>query len=179
MNLVLLGIFSYDIIGIEGAILQSISHGFVASGLFLIIGVVYDRYKTRIIGYFGGLSITMPLYANVFLFFTLANISFPGTSSFIGEFLILIGSFKTNHVVTVLGALGIIIGGAYSLWLFNRISFGNLKTQYTPIFFDLDYRECIVFLPLVLGTLIIGIYPNVVLTYTNMIVIHLIELLKL
>lgn len=81
----------------------------------------------------------MPIYVNIFLFFTLANMSFPGTSSFIGEFLILTSSFKTNHVVTFLGSLGIIIGGAYSLWLFNRISFGNLKTQYTQFFFDLDY----------------------------------------
>ena len=115
MNLVILGIFSFNIIGLEGAILQSLSHGFVASALFLVIGVVYDRYRTRIVQYYGGLATSMPLYITIFLFFTLANISFPGTSSFIGEFLILIGSFKVNTTITFLGATGIVIGGAYSL----------------------------------------------------------------
>lgn len=119
MNLVTLGIFSFNLIGIQGAILQSLSHGFVASGLFLIIGVVYERYKTKIILYYGGLVIIMPIFIVVFLFFTVANLSFPGTSSFIGEFLILIGSFKMNKTVTFVSATAIIIGGAYSLWLFN------------------------------------------------------------
>ena len=97
MNLVILGIFSFNITGLEGAVLQSLSHGFVASALFLIIGVVYDRYRTRVVQYFGGLAIVMPIYTVIFLFFTMANISFPGTSSFIGEFLILIGSFRVGR----------------------------------------------------------------------------------
>lgn len=97
MNLVILGVFSFNVIGLEGAIIQSLSHGFVASALFLIIGVVYDRYRTRIVQYFGGLAIVMPIYIIIFLFFTMANISFPGTSSFIGEFLILVGSFKVGR----------------------------------------------------------------------------------
>jgi proton-translocating NADH-quinone oxidoreductase chain M len=141
MNLVILGIFSFNNIGIEGAILQSLSHGFVASALFLVIGVIYDRYRTRIVQYYGGLTTVMPIYITIFLFFTLANISFPGTSSFVGEFLILIGSFKINATITFLGATGVIIGAAYSLWLFNRIAFGNLKTQYTQKFMDLSSRE--------------------------------------
>ena len=115
MNLVILGIFSFTNIGLEGAIMQSLSHGFVASALFIIIGVIYDRYRTRIVQYYGGLSITMPLYSGFFLFFTMANISFPGTSSFVGEFLILIGSFKVNTTISFLGATGVIVGGAYSL----------------------------------------------------------------
>jgi proton-translocating NADH-quinone oxidoreductase chain M len=109
MNLVILGIFSFNVIGLEGAILQSLSHGFVASALFLIIGVVYDRYRTRIVQYYGGLATVMPIYITIFLFFTMANISFPGTSSFVGEFLILVGSFKVNTTITFLGATGVIL----------------------------------------------------------------------
>ena len=177
MNLVILGIFSFNNIGIEGAILQSLSHGFVASALFLIIGVVYDRYRTRLVQYYGGLSTIMPIYVTIFLFFTMANISFPGTSSFVGEFLILVGSFKVNITITFLGATGVIIGAAYSLWLFNRIAFGNLKTQYTQKFLDVSFRELLVFFPLIIGTLIIGIYPNIFLDSIHMSVNYLVELL--
>lgn len=175
MNLVILGIFSYNTIGLEGAIFQSLSHGFVASGLFLVIGIVYDRYRTRIIQYYGGLAITMPIYIIIFLFFTLANISFPGTSSFVGEFLILLGSFKVNTTITFLGATGVIIGGVYSLWLFNRIAYGNLKTQYTQHFLDLSLREILTFFPLILGTLITGIFPDIFLASLHMSVNNLIE----
>jgi proton-translocating NADH-quinone oxidoreductase chain M len=177
MNLVILGIFSFNSVGIEGAILQSLSHGFVASALFLVIGVVYDRYRTRIVQYYGGLASVMPIYIFIFLFFTMANISFPGTSSFVGEFLLLAGSFKVNTSVTFLGATGVIIGGAYSLWLFNRIAYGNLKTQYTTKFLDLSPREFIVFLPLIIGTLVVGVYPNIFLTSIHMSVNTLVEFL--
>lgn len=177
MNLVILGIFSFNTIGLEGAIIQSLSHGFVASALFLIVGVIYDRYETRIIHYYGGLATTMPLYIVIFLFFTIANMSFPGTSSFVGEFLILIGSFKVNIIVTFLSAICMTIGSAYSLWLFNRIAFGNLKTQYTKEFIDLSFKEFIVLLPLIVGTLTIGVYPNIFLDYIHMSVNYLVELL--
>jgi proton-translocating NADH-quinone oxidoreductase chain M len=156
MNLVMLGIFSFNIIGIEGAILQSLSHGFVASALFLIIGVVYDRHHTRMVKYYGGLVHVMPIYIIIFLFFTMANIGLPGTSSFVGEFLILVGSFKVNTTITFLGATGMILGGCYSLWLFNRIAYGNLKIQYCKKFIDLNLREFLTFLPLIFGTLIMG-----------------------
>lgn len=179
MNLVILGIFSFNSIGIEGAILQSLSHGFVASALFLIIGVVYERYGTRLVYYYGGLATVMPLFVFIFLFFTLANIAFPGTSSFVGEFLILIGSFNTNITVTIFGATGIVISGAYSLWLFNRISYGNLKIQYISKFMDLNLRELVIFLPLILGTLWVGIYPNFFLTTMHMSVNNLLELMYL
>lgn len=179
MNLVILGIFSFNIIGLEGAILQSLSHGFVASALFLVIGVVYDRHRTRIVQYYGGLATVMPIYITIFLFFTMANISFPGTSSFVGEFLILVGSFKVNTTITFLGATSVVIGGAYSLWLLNRIAFGNLKTQYTNKFLDLSLREFIVFAPLILGTLVLGVCPKIVLSSLNMSVSNLVELLYL
>jgi proton-translocating NADH-quinone oxidoreductase chain M len=177
MNLVMLGIFSFNSIGIEGAIFQSLSHGFVASALFLVIGIVYDRYHTRIVKYYSGLASVMPIYISIFLFFTMANISFPGTSSFIGEFLILTGSFKCNTSVTFLGATGIIIGGAYSLWLLNRIAFGNMKVQYYKKFLDLNKREFLAFVPLIIGTLLLGISPNIVLKSIHMSVNHLIEFL--
>lgn len=178
MNFVILGIFSYNTIGIEGAIFQSLSHGFVASGLFLIIGILYDRYKTRIIQYYGGLTLTMPIYIIIFLFFILANLSFPGTSSFVGEFLLLIGSFKVNTTVTFLGAIGIVISGIYSLWLFNRIAYGNLKTQYTNQFLDLSSREIIIFLPLILGTLTTGIIPDIFLNSMHLSVNNLVEFIE-
>jgi len=177
MNVVILGIFSFNNVGIEGAILQSLSHGFVASALFLVIGVVYDRYRTRLVQYYGGLASVMPIYIFIFLFFTLANIGFPGTSSFVGEFLILAGSFKVNTTITFLGATGVVIGGAYSLWLFNRIAYGNLKIQYTNKFLDLSPREFVVFFPLLLGTLLVGIYPNIFLPSIHMSVNNLVELL--
>jgi proton-translocating NADH-quinone oxidoreductase chain M len=177
MNLVMLGIFSFNSIGIEGAIFQSLSHGFVASALFLGIGVVYDRYHTRIVKYYSGLAFVMPLYISIFLFFTMANISFPGTSSFIGEFLILTGSFKCSTSVTFLGATSIVIGGAYSLWLLNRIAFGNMKVQYYNKFLDLNKREFFAFLPLIIGTLLLGVSPNIVLNSIHMSVNHLIEFL--
>lgn len=177
MNLVILGIFSFNTIGLEGAILQSLSHGFVASALFLVIGVVYDRYRTRLVQYYGGLASVMPIYIFIFLFFTLANISFPGTSSFVGEFLIFVGSFKVNTTVTFLAATSVVVGGAYSLWLFNRIAYGNIKTQYTNKFLDVSPREVAAFLPLILGTIVVGIYPNFFLTSIHMSVNSLIELI--
>lgn len=177
MNLVILGIFSFNVVGIEGAIFQSLSHGFVASALFLIIGVVYDRYNTRIVMYYSGLASIMPIYIIIFLFFTLANIALPGTSSFVGEFLLLVGSFKVNTTVTVFGATSMVISGAYSLWLFNRIAYGNLKTQYVNLFIDLNIRELIVFFPLIIGTLFTGVYPNLFLVSIHASVNNLIELL--
>ena len=151
MNLVVLGIFSFNVIGLEGAILQSLSHGFVASGLFLVIGVVYDRFRTRIFNCFGGLTTPMPIYATIFLFFTISNIGFPGTSNFIGEFMILVGCFKVNKIAVLFGLTSVVYGGAYSFWLYNRIVFGNLKIQYTCHFLDLSFREFVMFAPLILG----------------------------
>jgi proton-translocating NADH-quinone oxidoreductase chain M len=177
MNLVMLGIFSFNSIGLEGAIFQSLSHGFVASALFIIISIVYDRYRTRLVQYCGGLASVMPIYILIFLVFTMANIGLPGTSSFVGEFLILTGSFNVNTSITFLGATSMVIGGGYSLWLFNRIAYGNLKTQYTSKFLDLNLKECLTFLPLLVGTSITGIYPDIFLTSIHMSVNNLVELL--
>ena len=175
MNVVMLGIFSFNNVGIEGALLQSLSHGFVASALFVIIGVVYERYRTRLVKYYGGLVHTMPLYISIFLFFTMANIGFPGTSNFIGEFLIFAGSFKVNTSVTFFGATGMILGGCYALWLFNRIAYGNLKNQYIKTTLDINKREFFIFLPLICYTLILGLIPDVYLNSIHISVNNLIE----
>ena len=177
MNLVLLGLFSYNTIGMEGAIFQSINHGFVSSALFSIIGVIYDRYKTRIIQYYSGLALVMPLFTLCFLFFSLANTGFPGTGNFIGELLIFIGSFKINIFLTLLSATGLIISATYSLWLFNRLVFGNLKLQYTKQFFDINFREFCIFIPLLIGSIISGIYSNFLLTLIHFNINFLIELI--
>lgn len=164
MNFVLIGIFSYNVIGIEGAIFQSINHGFVSSALFILVGTLYDRYKTRIVLYYGGLASVMPIFASIFLFFNLANIGFPGTGNFLGEFLIFIGSFKINTILTIFSALSLIISAIYSLWLYNRISFGNLKIQYLKNFLDLNLKECFTVIPLIFGSLFSGIYSNILLS---------------
>lgn len=179
MNLVMVGLFSFNTIGLEGAILQSLSHGFVASALFLIIGVVYERHHTRMVKYYGGLVHTMPLYTLVFLFFTMSNIGLPGTGSFVGEFLILAGSFKTNSTATFISATSMIIGGCYSLWLFNRISYGNLKIQYLKDYIDINKREVFIFLPLISGTITIGLYPEIFLNSMHMSVNMLVEIMHI
>ena len=160
MNLVTLGIFSFNTIGLEGSILQSISHGFVSGAMFLLVGILYNRYHSRLLYYYGGLVHVMPLYSALFLIFTMANIALPGTSSFVGEFLLLCGIYKTNVVACIAGAIGVILCGAYSLWLYNRVIFGNLKISYTIQFKDLNFREFSILLPLLFFVIFMGIYPS-------------------
>lgn len=160
MNLVVLGIFSFNTIGIEGSILQSISHGFVAGAMFFLIGILYSRYHSRLVFYFNGLVHMMPVFAVFFLIFTMANIALPGTSSFIGEFLLLCGIYKTNGITAVFGALGVILCGAYSLWLYNRIMFGNLKIVFVTSFKDIDFKEFSILIPLLFFVFLMGVYPS-------------------
>jgi NADH:ubiquinone oxidoreductase subunit 4 (subunit M) len=115
MNFVTIGIFSGNIQGIEGSILLMISHGLISSALFISIGVIYDRFHTRLLPYYGGLTLIMPIYSIIFLFFTFANISFPGTASFVGEILILLGIFKTNAFVAIIASTGVVLGAVYSI----------------------------------------------------------------
>jgi len=179
MNLVIIGLFSFNTIGLEGAMLQSLSHGFVASALFLIIGIVYERHHTRMVKYYGGLVHVMPLYVIFFLLFTMANIGLPGTSSFVGEFLILLGAYNLNTTIAFIGATGMVLGGAYSLWVFNRISYGNLKTQYIKEFSDLNKREFYTLLPLAVGTIFVGIYPKIFLMPMNISILNIMEKLTI
>jgi NADH:ubiquinone oxidoreductase subunit 4 (subunit M) len=161
MAFVTLGLFSLNVQGIEGALLLMLSHGLVSGALFLCVGVLYDRHKTRLVKYYGGCVHTMPVFALLFLFFTLGNISLPGTSSFIGEFLVLLGLFQSNTFITFLAATGMVLGGAYSLWLYNRVVFGSFKPAYLTTFADVNRREFFVFVPFVAGVLWMGLYPEV------------------
>lgn len=174
MSFVTIGIFSLNIQGIQGSILLMLSHGLVSSALFLCVGVIYDRHKTRLIKYYSGLVQLMPIFAVIFLFFTMANISLPATSSFVGEFLVLVGAFNSNTTVAVLATTGIILGAAYSLWLYNRVAFGNLKYEYIDNFSDVNRREFYIFIPLIALVLLMGIYPNLFLDPMYMSVANLI-----
>jgi NADH-quinone oxidoreductase subunit M len=168
MNLVTMGIFSFNIIGIEGSIMQSISHGFVSGAMFLLVGILYDRYHSRLLYYYGGLVHMMPVYAVLFLIFTMANIALPGTSSFVGEFLLLTGIYKVNILSSVISALGVILCGAYSLWLYNRIIFGNLKINHTLLFKDITFREFAIIFPLLFLVFLMGIYPTFFLNFIHL-----------
>jgi NADH-quinone oxidoreductase subunit M len=176
MNLVVMGIFCFNAIGVAGAIFQSISHGFVSAALFLLIGVLYDRFHARIFIYFSGLVYTMPIFTFLFFIFTMSNIALPLTSSFVGEFLLLIGIFQVSTSGAFLGALGMILGGAYSLWLFNRIAYGNVKLQYLVLSGDIHKREFLAVLPIFCCVFFFGILPNYLLETVEFSVLHLIEI---
>ena len=160
MNYVTLGIFSFNIQGLEGSMFLMLSHGLVSSALFLCVGILYDRYKTRIIRYYSGLAQVMPIFAFVFLFLTFCNISFPGTAGFIGEMLILIGIFKINKFAALIATFGTILGAVYSIWLYNRVFFSylNLKSVISK-YSDLNRREFFLLIPLLILILFMGIYP--------------------
>ena len=168
MNLVTLGVFAFNNIGLEGSIVQSVSHGFVSGGMFFLIGIIYSRYHSRNLYYYGGIVHTMPVYSIIFLIFTMANIALPGTSSFTGEFMLLSGIYKTNIVTAVIAALGVILSGAYSLWLYNRVVFGNLKEHFTLKFVDISHQEFLVMFPLTVFIFIVGIYPSIFISFLNL-----------
>ena len=160
MGFVTAGIFSFNQQGIEGALIQMISHGLVSGALFLCVGVVYDRLHTREISRYGGLVNIMPVYAVVFMFFTLASVGLPGTSGFVGEFLVIMGTFKAHALVSALIATGVVLGACYALWLYRRVVFGELVRADLKKMLDLDAREIAIFVPLVLLVLWMGIYPK-------------------
>lgn len=161
MNFVTLGLFSQNIAGLEGSIFLMLSHGIVSSALFLCVGMLYERHGTRLVKYYSGLVHVAPLYVVCFVFFTLANMGLPATSSFIGEFLILVGIFQTSSFIAFFAATGMVLGAAYSLWLCNRISFGNLKYSSISTFSDLNRREFSILIPFLFLTLVGGMYPDV------------------
>lgn len=160
MGFVTIGIFTLNTQGVEGSITQMLSHGVVSAALFLCVGVVYDRVHTREIAKYGGLVHRMPKYAVIFLLFTMASIGLPGTSGFVGEFLILAGAFKENTWLAFLAATGVILGAAYALWLYRRVIFGPLEKENLKKLLDLNPREIFVLTSLALVVLWMGIYPN-------------------
>jgi NADH-quinone oxidoreductase subunit M len=160
MGFVTAGIFALNQQGIEGALFQMLSHGIVSAALFLCVGVVYDRLHSRDISRYGGLVNNMPRYAFAFMIFTMASVGLPGTSGFIGEFLVMVGVFKDNTWAAFFIATGVILGAAYMLWLYRRVIFGKLEKQDLLKMLDLSPREIAIFVPLILIVLWMGIYPN-------------------
>ena len=175
MGFVTIGIFTFTTQGIEGGIFQMLSHGIVSGALFLIVGVIYDRIHTREIARYGGLVHRMPIYAAIFMLFTLANVGLPGTSGFVGEFLVLVGAFQVNTWVAVLATTGIILSAAYALWLYRRVIFGKLEKDDLEDIADMNWREGLVFAPLVVIVLWMGLYPVPFLDVMHVSVSHLIE----
>jgi NADH-quinone oxidoreductase subunit M len=160
MGVVVIGIFTFNVQGIDGALFQMISHGVVSAALFLCVGVIYDRMHTREIARYGGLGDNMPIYAAVFMLFTMGSIGLPGTSGFVGEFLVLVGALQVNFWLALLGSLGMVLGAAYMLYLYRRVIFGKLTKPDLKSILDLSPREIGIFAPLVVLTLWLGIYPS-------------------
>ena len=175
MGFVTIGAFTLNMQGVEGSILQMLSHGIVSGALFLCVGVVYDRLHTREIARYGGLVHRMPHFAFVFMLFTMANVGLPGTSGFVGEMLILVGAFQANTWVAMLATTGVILGAAYALWLYRRVIFGQLTKDDLKGMLDLSPREIAIFTPLVILAIALGIYPVPLLDVMAVSVRHLIE----
>jgi len=165
MGLVTIGLFSCNSQAILGAILLMISHGIVSSALFLCVGILYERYHTRVVKYYSGLIHTMPLFSACFMIFSLGNIGLPATSSFVGEFLIILGCFEVNSWTALLSASGMVLGAGYSLWLLNRLLFGNIKRFSITKFRDLTRFEFYLLFPFVLLTFILGLFPEVLINF--------------
>ena len=165
MGFVTMGIFAANQQGVDGAIFQMLSHGFISGALFLCVGVIYDRMHTRDIDAYGGLVIRMPAYALIFMLFTMGNVGLPGTSGFVGEFLTLVGAFKANTWVAFFAATGVILSAAYALWLYRRVVFGDLIKESLKQIKDLTPRERFTFAPLVVMTILLGVYPSLAIDY--------------
>ncbi|MEM8569405.1 MAG: NADH-quinone oxidoreductase subunit M [Pseudomonadota bacterium] len=163
MGFVTMGIFAFNQQGLDGAIFQMLSHGFISGALFLIVGVIYDRMHTREILAYGGLVIRMPAYALIFMLFTMGNVGLPGTSGFVGEFLTLSAVFQVSTWVAFFAAIGVILSACYALWLYRRVVFGDLIKESLKSIQDMTGREKLIFAPLVIATLLLGVYPALIL----------------
>ena len=175
MGYVTMGIFSMTQQGVQGGIFQMISHGIVSGALFLCVGVVYDRMHTREISAYGGLVNRMPVFATLFMIFTMANVGLPGTSGFIGEFLTIIGVFQVNTWVALFAATGVILSASYALWLYRRIIFGKLEKESLKGILDMDLREKTILVPLAVLTIFFGFYPAPIQNVTAVAVENLIN----
>ena len=176
MGFVTMGIFTMTPQGIEGSIFQMISHGIISAALFLCVGVVYERMHTREINKYGGVVSVMPKYAVVFMVFTLGALGLPGTTGFVGEFLILLGTFKVNFLVATIASLGVILGAAYMLWLYRRIVFGEITNAEVNKLVDLNKSEMIILSTLAIAAILFGFYPDPLLSTTSISVEGLIDL---
>ena len=160
LGFVMLGLFTFNLQGIEGGIIQMINHGLSTGALFLLVGMLYERRHTRMIAEFGGLSRVMPIYATFFMIVTLSSIGLPGLNGFVGEFLILVGTFRTNVVYAVFAATGVILAAVYMLWMFQRVMFGEVTNPKNEGLSDMTKREVAVLLPVVILIIWIGVYPK-------------------
>jgi NADH-quinone oxidoreductase subunit M len=167
MGFVTMGLFTFNSQGVQGAVFQMVSHGLVSGALFLCVGIVYDRMHTRQIAAYGGLVNRMPLYALVFMLFTMANVGLPGTSGFVGEFLTLLGAYKANTWVAFVATTGVILSAAYALWLFARVVYGKTEKHALEVIPDLDRRELALLVPLALLVIYFGIQPNAILAMSQ------------
>ena len=175
MGYVTLGIFTITQQGMQGSIIQMISHGLVSAALFLCVGVIYDRTYSRLIASYSGLASIMPKYAVLFMIFTLAAIGLPGTSGFIGEFLILMGAFQKSFLVATIASLGVILGAAYMLWLYRRVFFGKIINKELLKMLDLNKSEIFILTSLAIPTLFFGFYPEPLLNTIDASIGNLIE----
>jgi NADH-quinone oxidoreductase subunit M len=178
LGFVMLGLFSLDVTGMSGAVLQMVNHGISTGALFLAVGVIYERRHTRLIADFGGLAAGMPLFAVVLVFFVLSSVGLPGLNGFVGEFMILLGSFRSQPVPTAIAASGVILAAVYLLWMVQRVLFGpldNPKNQGLP---DLSLRELLVFAPLAVVVIWIGVQPQPLLDCINPAVESTLELMR-
>jgi NADH-quinone oxidoreductase subunit M len=171
MNILIIGLYSGNYEGVSGAIFMMLNHGIVSSGLFLTVGVLYDRYHSRLIFYYKGLSRYMPIYNFFFILMTLANIALPGTSSFVSEFIILLGIFNINFLLAFIISGCCITSAIYGLWLYSRIMLGNVekekKSNFLIYFCDITEREILVFLPLTIFVIVFGVVPSLFYNIVN------------
>ena len=175
MGFVTLGIFTLNQNGIEGGMLQMINHGIITGALFLCVGMIYERTHTRMIDDYGGLSKTVPVFVIFFTLFTLAAIGFPGMNAFVGEFLIISGAFKANMVIAAFSIIGVVLGVTYMIWLYYRIVLNEINPNTKSQLTDLDLREIITLIPLVILIFVIGLQPGILLSYMHVSVDHLLD----
>ena len=167
LGFVMLGLFTFTMPGVQGGIIQMINHGLSTGALFLIVGTIYERRHTRMISEFGGLCTPMPVFAIIFMIVTLSSIGLPGLNGFVGEFLILLGTFQTNKIYATIAATGVIFAACYMLWMFQRVVFGKVTNDKNKDLKDLSWREIAIFAPLILFIIWIGVYPSTFLDKTK------------
>jgi NADH-quinone oxidoreductase subunit M len=175
MGFVTLGTFALNHQGVEGSIVVMLSHGLVSAALFMCVGVLYDRLHTKAIDAYGGVTLRMPRFALIFMLFTMASVGLPGTSGFVGELLTMAGAYQANKIVAALSATGVILGAAYMLWLYKRVMFGEITNEAVRKMSDVSLREVAMFLPLIILTIVIGVYPTLITKYTSASVDHLLK----
>jgi NADH-quinone oxidoreductase subunit M len=175
MGFVTMGIFSGNAVGEQGALFQMLSHGLISGALFLCVGVVYDRMHTREIAFYGGLVQRMPWYAATFMLFTMGNVGLPGTSGFVGEILTMMGTYGVSTWTAIVAASGVIFSAVYALTLYRRVVFGTIVNPKLAAIADLDWREVAIFAPLIVGTLVLGVQPGLVMNLTQASVDHMVS----